>query len=178
MPDSSGSPSHFRDLPNISLHERGPLVFFFFLKGEQASLTLLGWVRYRDSPQPRKHFPSESPFQHRRPFLIRATTATGRTRRLRGLSLLSPDWPVSGAGDRLPGVGVWRGWGAGGPTHLRFIGRTLTATLTDAMAHHGPARGGSHQACTPRPPATPATVPEPPPTSLSPAPRQGPTWSC
>lgn len=58
------------------------------------------------------------------------------------MSLLSPDWPVSGAGDRLPGVGVWRGWGAGGPTHLRFMGRTLTATLTDAMAHHGPGPRG------------------------------------
>lgn len=58
MPDSSGSPSHFQDPPKISLHERGPLVF---LKGEQASLTLLGWVRVWESPQPREHFPSESP---------------------------------------------------------------------------------------------------------------------
>lgn len=66
---------------------------------------------------------------------------------------------AQGAGDRpvtfksrLAFEGSWRpassGRGASGarlrspPTHLRFMGRTLTATLTDAIAHPGPARAG------------------------------------
>lgn len=42
------------------------------------------------------------------------------------------------------------------------MGRTLTATLTDAIAHPGPARAGSHLPSAPRPPATLATLPSAP----------------
>lgn len=85
-----------------------------------------------------------------------------------------------GAGDRLwtPSPGrLWRGAGhqlpPGGEergghlrpkpcTHLRFMGRTLTATLTEAIAHPGPARVRPPQPATPETlPAAPAPFPGP-----------------
>lgn len=99
----------------------------------------MGGTVHRNLPGLANTFP-QSPLQRGRPLPLRTAKATGKARWVRGLSLSIQ----TGLGAGLPGVGVWRGWGAGGPTHLRFMGRTLTATLTDAIAHPGPARGGFH----------------------------------
>lgn len=74
---------------------------------------------------------------------------------------------------RLALEGSWRptssGWGRlrgppapRPPTHLRFMGRTLTATLTDAIAHRGPDHAGSHLPSVPRLPAALDTWPAAP----------------
>lgn len=62
------------------------------------------------------------------------------------------EWETNFLGVRGP-----RGAACTAPTHLRFRGRTLTATLTDAIAHPGPARAGTHLLSSPRAPATLAT---------------------
>lgn len=86
-----------------------------FLKGERASFAFWDRNWTWKSPRPREHFP-QSPLQRGRPLPLRTTKATGTARWVGGLSLLNPDWPMSGAA---------RGWGVarvgGGRPHSPAI---------------------------------------------------------